>query len=707
MKIRLTPAAATAVTAVALLGALATVSAGPAVAAGPDRPLEALPQTPSLDVASMDRSADPCVDFYQYSCGGWIANNPIPADQSSWSQYGKLYQENQAYLWGLLEQAAKADGPDGADGSDGTARAGRASADTQLGDYFAACMDEEAVDAAGTKPIAGDLAAIAGMSSKADLPTLLAQLHSGIARRRMLFGFGSAQDYGDASQVIAEARAGGLSLPDRNDYLDTDDRSREVRQRYVEHVATMLELLGEPDGQAMADAHTVMAMETTLAAASLTRVERRNPDNVYHRMTPAELQELTPSFDWSGYLSGIGLEGIDAVNVRQPDFYRAVQTLIASKSLDDWKTYLRWHLVDASAQYLSKPFVTADFEFSGRFLRGATAMRPRWQRCVGLVDRDLGESLGRLFVEHTFSPATKEQVETMTHYIEQAMADRIAGLDWMSDATKEQARAKLDAMRNKIGYPAHWRDYSSIAIRRDDFYGDVVRARAFERHRQLAKIGQPVDRDEWGMTPPTVNAYYDPSMNDMNFPAGVLQPPLYDARSDAAPNYGDTGSTIGHELTHGFDDEGSRFDADGNLRNWWTAEDRAAFEERAQCVVDQYAEYTVVDDIKINSQLTLGEDLADLGGTILAYEAWKKATAGKDLEPRDGLTPDQRFFVGFAQWACGDARPEAKRLHARTNPHSPPEYRINGIVANIPEFARAFSCKAGQPMVREHVCRVW
>jgi endothelin-converting enzyme/putative endopeptidase len=673
---------------------LAPLAAAPAAAAGPDRPLAALPQTPSLDVASMDRSADPCADFYRYSCGGWIERNPIPADKASWSQYGKLYQENQAYLWGLLETAAEP-------------VAGRAAAETQLGDYFAACMDEPAVDAAGAQPIAGDLAAIAALDSKAGLPALVARLHLGIAGGGMMFGFGSAQDYGDASEVIAEARAGGLGLPDRDDYLDADDRSREVRQRYVEHVAAMLALLGRPAPQAAADAHSVMAIETALAAASLTRVERRDPAKVYHRMSPAELQRLTPSFDWSAYLAAAGIAGIDAVNVQQPDFYRALETQLAGKSLEDWKTYLRWHLVDAAAPYLSAPFVAADFEFGSRFLRGVTEMEPRWQRCVGLADRDLGEALGRLFVERTFSPETKAEVETMVHHIEAAMAERLAGLDWMSPATQRQARAKLDAMRNKIGYPARWRDYGAIEIRRDDFFGDVVRARTFESRRQLAKIGQPVDRDEWGMTPPTVNAYYDPSMNDMNFPAGVLQPPLYDPRSDAAPNYGDTGGTIGHELIHGFDDEGSRFDAAGNLRDWWTPEDRAAFEERAQCVADQYAGYTVVDDLKINSELTLGEDLADLGGTILAYAAWKRATAGEDLQPRDGLTPDQRFFVGFAQWACGDERPETKRLRARTNPHSPGEYRINGVVANMPEFARAFECRPGQPMVRENVCRIW
>jgi putative endopeptidase len=449
----------------AALALLALLAAAPAGAAGLDRPLTALPQTPSLDVASMDRAADPCVDFYRYSCGGWIERFPIPADKASWSQYGKLYQENQAYLWGLLEEAAEP-------------AADRPPAEAQLGDYFAACMDEAAVDAAGAKPIEGELAAIAALDSLAGLPALVARLQMGIDGRGMMFGFGSAQDYGDASQVIAEAGAGGLGLPDRDDYLDTDDRSREVRQRYVEHVAAMLALLGAPAGQAMADAHTVMAMETALAAASLTRVERRDPDNLYHRMSPAELQRLTPSFDWSAYLATAGIGGIDAVNVTQPAFYRALETLLAGKSLADWKTYLRWHLADAAAPYLSAPFVTADFEFGSRFLRGVTAMEPRWQRCVGLADRDLGESLGRLFVDRTFSPETKAAVETMVHHIEAAMAERIAGLDWMSAATRRQARAKLDAMRNKIGYPARWRDYGAVEIRRDDFFGDVVRALA-------------------------------------------------------------------------------------------------------------------------------------------------------------------------------------------------------------------------------------
>jgi endothelin-converting enzyme/putative endopeptidase len=659
-----------------------------------DRPLEQLPQTPSLDVSSLDRTADPCADFYQYSCGGWIAGNPIPADKARWSVYGKLYQDNLAYLWGLLEEAA-------------SPAAGRSAEARQLGDYFAACMDEAAIDARGLAPLADELAAIRELPSLAALPALLARLHRGVAGGGLAFGFGVAQDFGDATAVIAQAYAGGLGLPDRDDYLDDDERSREVRARYLDHVARMLELAGEDAARARAGAHTVMAMETALAAASLTRVERRDPDNVYHRMTPAELQALTPSFRWADYLGAMGIPETAAINVTQPAFQRAFEELLAGKSLEDWRTYLAWHAVDAAAPYLAAPFEEADFDFYRRFLRGVTAMEPRWQRCVALVDRDLGESLGRLFVEESFSPATKEAVEAMVAQVQGVMGERIAGLDWMGEATRREAQAKLAAMRNKIGYPARWRDYGAIRVARDDFFGNVERSATFETRRQLAKISQPVDRDEWGMTPPTVNAYYDPSMNDMNFPAGVLQPPLYDPRSDAAPNYGNTGSTIGHELIHGFDDEGSRFDGAGNLRGWWAAADRAEFDERAACVADQYAGYVVVDDLTINSQLTLGEDLADLGGTVLAYEAWKRATAGQDLADRDGLTPEQRFFVGFAQWACSDERDESRRLNARTNPHSPGRYRVNGVVVNMPEFATAFGCRAGQPMVREEVCRVW
>jgi endothelin-converting enzyme/putative endopeptidase len=469
----------------------------------------------------------------------------------------------------------------------------------------------------------------------------------------------------------------------------------------------MLQLTGEPAAQAKTDANTVMRIETALAKASLTRVERRNPYNLYHKMPPAQLKAMTPHFDWDRYFADTKLTNVSTINVTQPEFFKALDQQIATVPIADWKAYLRWHAVHTRAPYLSKPFVTENFNFFRKTLRGVSEMPPRWKRCVQFVDRDLGEALGQEFVRRTFTPDTKARTVDMTKRIEDAMEQEIKNLDWMSAPTKQRALEKLAAIRNKIGYPDKWRDYSSVDIKPNDFYGDVTRAIVFESHRQLAKIGKPVDRGEWGMTPPTVNAYYNPQMNDINFPAGVLQPPLFDPKEDDAPNYGNTGSTIGHELTHGFDDEGRQFDGQGNLKDWWTPEDAKGFEERINCVRDQYAQYTIVDDIKINSKLTSGEDVADLGGTLLAYIAWKSAEEGKQLEDRDGFTPDQRFFIGFAQWACENERPENLRANAITNPHSPGKYRINGIVSDLPEFQKAFNCKAGQPMVREKMCKVW
>ncbi|HEY4677790.1 MAG TPA: M13 family metallopeptidase [Candidatus Angelobacter sp.] len=659
-----------------------------------DKPVTALPYTPSLDMASMDKSADPCVDFYQYTCGGWMKNNPIPADQASWSVYGKLTVDNQRFLWGILDDLAKK-------------TTGRTPTQQKIGDYFSACMNEAEVEKVGAAPLKPALEAIAALKTKKELAGLLGREHLANATEGLLFGFGSDQDFSDSSQVIAFATAGGLGLPDRDYYTKPEPKSEEIRQKYLVHVQKMLELLGDSPEAAKREAAGIMQIETALAKASLTRVEQRDPHNLFHKMDRKQLQVLTPDFDWNTYLKTTGLDQVGTFNVTEPKFYQELNHQIQSNSLDDLKTYLRWHVVSANAPYLSSKFVQQNFDFYSHTLRGVEQIAPRWKRCVRLTDRQLGEALGQEFVNRAFSQETKQSTLKLTKLIEQAMEDDIKQLTWMGPETKKQALEKLHSVVNKIGYPDKWRDYSSVNINREDFVGNVHRATVFESKRELAKIGKPLDRGEWGMTPPTVNAYYNPQMNDINFPAGVLQPPLYDPKMDDAPNYGNTGGTIGHELTHGFDDQGRQFDAKGNLRDWWTKEDGAQFEKRAQCIVDQYAQYTIVDDIKINSKLTEGEDVADLGGLILAYMAWKADTQGKQLENRDGFTPDQRFYIGYAQWACENDRPENLRANAITNEHSPGKYRVNGLMVNIPEFQQAFSCKAGQPMVRENRCRVW
>ena len=663
-------------------------------ALGQDGPLFSLPYTPSLDVAAMDKSTDPCVNFYKYSCGTWNKTNPLPPDQAVWNVYSKLTNENQRLLWGILQQAAEPS-------------PSRTSLQKQVGDFFAACMDEAAVEKAGSAPLLPAMSRLAAIKSFKELPAFVGRQHLQLGAGDMFFGYGSNQNFENSSEVISFASAGGLGLADRDYYTKTEAKSEEIRRKYVEHVQQMLVLLGDPPALAASEAKNILALETELAKASLTRVEKRDPYKLFHKLSLTQVQALTPSFSWADYFQALGTPPSAVINVTEPGFFQELEKQIGKRSLSEWKVYLRWHMVRDAAPFLSRPFVDANFEFYSKYLHGTPQLKPRWKRCVQYVDRDLGEALGQVFVAKTFSPETKRRAQAMTKEIEAAMQGEIEQLPWMGSATKAKALEKLHGIVNKIGYPDRWRDYSAVVVQRDDFEGNVVRAAVFETRRQLAKIGKPVDRGEWGMTPPTVNAYYDPQMDDINFPAGVLQPPLFDPKMDDAPNYGNTGATIGHELTHGFDDEGRQFDAKGNLKDWWTKKDADEFTERAGCIANQYSQYTIVDDIKINGRLTLGEDTADLGGTLLAYIAWKHATQSQDLKAMDGFKPDQRFFIGMAQWACGDERPENKRANAITNPHSPEEYRINGVVSNMPEFAQAFSCKVGQPMVRPVACKVW
>ena len=646
--------------------------------------------TPALDINAMDRSIDPCVDFFAYSCGGWLKNNPIPADQSAWDTYSKMEDENKAQLRGILEAAAAPD-------------AKRNAVNQKIGDYYASCMDEKAIEEKGISPLKPDFDRIAKISSKSEL----ADIASAMSTDHVLFGFESIQDFRDASQVVANADQGGLALPDRDYYLKTDPKSEELRKQYVAHVQKMFELLGDKPETAVSEAQTVMRIETALAKASMTRVERRDPKSLDHKLSSDELQKLSPDFHWETYFTKVGLPKLTSLNVAVPNFFKTLNEEIGKNSLDDWKTYLRWHLIHANAQQLSAAFLNENFAFYGKTLRGQQELKPRWKRCTEYVDDYLGEALGQAYVEKYFPPKAKEEALTVVNEIRAAMEQDINSLSWMSPATKQQALAKLHAMANKIGYPDKWRDYSKLEIVRGDNLGNVERAEQFEFNRQLGKIGKPVDKGEWDMTAPTVNAYYNPQMNDINFPAGVLQPPAFDPKSDAAPNYGDTGGTVGHELTHGFDDEGRQFDAHGNLRDWWTPEDGKEFEKRASCISDQYSKYVIIDDIHINGKLTLGEDVADLGGLLLAYMAWKEDTKNQKLESIEGLTPDQRFFVGYGQSWCGHVRDESKRLRATVDPHSPEKYRTNGVLSNMPQFQEAFHCKSGQPMVNANRCRVW
>jgi putative endopeptidase len=645
-----------------------------------------------FDVGAMDKTADPCSDFFQYACGNWVKANPIPPDQSRWGRFSELAERNRAVLRDILEEAAKP-------------TAQRDAIAKQIGDYYAACMDEKAIEAKGLKPLQAELDRIVALRDKGQLPAEIAHLHR--TGTGALFDFSSGQDFKDSTAVIAQLDQGGLGLPDRDYYLKDDPESVTLRTKYLAHVQRMFELAGEKADKAKADADVVMRLETALAKGALDRVSLRDPEKVYHRMTKQDLDALGKGFQWDAYFRDAGAPAFTAINVSWPDFVKAVDAEIQSASLDDWKTYLRWHVLHSSAPILPAAFVNENFAFYGKVLTGADELRPRWKRCTDYTDSQLGEALGRKFVEKTFGAEGKERTLKMVHELEQALGKDIQNLSWMTPATKAQAAIKLKAITNKIGYPEKWRDYSSIQIARDNAFGNRQRADAFEFHRVLEKIGKPVDRLEWDMTPPTVNAYYDPLMNNINFPAGILQPPFFDNKMDDAVNYGGIGAVIGHELTHGFDDEGRQFDAKGNLHDWWTEVDAKEFTERAACVADEYSSMSVAPGVHINGKLTLGENTADNGGARIAYMALMDAIAARTSPKIDGFTPEQRFFLSFGQIWCANERPEAVKLQVQTDPHSPPKYRVNGTVQNMPEFQKAFSCQPGKPMVKQSACRVW
>ena len=643
-----------------------------------------------IDLAALNRTVNPCDDFYKFACGGWMTNHPAPPDQPRYGRFEELQERNNAILRDIL---------------DGAARPGAAAGLTKVGDYYASCMAEPAIDAKGTAPLAPDLARVAAIKEKVEIPGVVGHMHT--VGMTGFFGFGAAPDFKDATQVMLIFGQGGLGLPDRDYYLKEDANSAKLRTEYEQHVRRMLQLGGDTPAAAAAGAKKIMVIETALAKNALDRVAQRNPTNIYHKMSRDEVKKLMPNFNMSQYLERAAAPPGDSANVTEPEFLKAVDQVIAATPLPDLKTYLRWHVIHSNAHMLPKRFVDENFAFYGRTLTGAAEQRPRWKRCVEAADADLGEALGKIYVDRTFGAEGKTRTLQMVEAIEAALATDIKDITWMSDETKRAAEAKLRTVANKIGYPDRWRDYSTLRIVRGDAYGNSQRANAFGYRRQMAKIGKPVDKTEWLMTPPTVNAYYNPLENNINFPAGILQPPFFNRAADEAVNFGAAGAVVGHELTHGFDDQGRRFDDQGNMREWWTPVDGKAFEERAACIDKQYGGYTAIDDVKLNGKLTLGENVADNGGVRLAWMALMELMKSKTLAPADGFTPQQRFFVGWAQMWCENKSAEVARLHAQTNPHSPGEYRTNGVVTNMPEFAAAFSCPATAKMVQQPVCRVW
>jgi predicted metalloendopeptidase len=670
----------------------------PAIGQSPAAPATADKKNPPpLDPKNMDTSVKPQDDFYLYANGSWIKNNPIPPEFSRWAAFNELAEKNNDALHEIAEKAAAAAPKDSKKSTIEKA----AAADSQkVGDFYASGMNEKAVDEARVKPLEDELKRIDAMKDRKDVLKEIGHLHAmGV---NAFFGFTSGQDDKNSTMVIGQAYQGGLGMPDRDYYTKEDDASKKLRNQYVDHVMKMLAIAGEPVAQAFGHAKKVMALETSLAKPARTRVELRDPQKNYNKMKQAELQALTPDWNWADYFREIKLTAPGDINVGQPDFFKAAGEVFKSVSVDDWKTYLRWHLLHTMAGTLSSDFVNENFRFFEATLRGTKQIKPRWKRVVAKTDEELGESLGQLYVAEHFPPEAKTRALEMVNNLKEALADRIKTLDWMDEATKQEALKKLAAFTVKIGYPDKWRDYSLLKIDRGPYALNVVRGDMFETDRELKKIGKPVDRSEWGMTPPTVNAYYNPNMNEIVFPAGILQPPFFDPKADDAVNYGGMGAVIGHEMTHGFDDQGRQYDAAGNLRDWWSQASAKAYTERSKAIVAQYGAYEPLPGLHINGELTQGENIADIGGVKLAYTALQKALAKKGGTPEkiDGFTPEQRFFLGFAQIWRNNQREEDLKLRLNTDPHSPGRFRAIGSLSNLVEFQKAFDIPDGSPMVR-------